>query len=119
MKTLFLTFALLFSFSPKYHPTKDGIIYWVDNEEKDAIISVFGMRDYSEEEVGQFLLKKYEEKDTITRKMVIETSKAKIYGCYTYEDNVNQYLITFCAEKYLWNDGDSTFIPKSDWCLCE
>jgi hypothetical protein len=119
MKTLFVISLLLFSFTTRYQPTKDGIIYWVDNEEKDAIISVFGMINYSEIEVGQFLLKKYGEQDTVTRMMVVQTSKAKIYGCYTYEDNINQYLITFCAEKYLWNNGDSTLIPKSNWCLCE
>jgi hypothetical protein len=119
MKTIFIISLLLFSFPANYQPIRDGIICWVDNEEKDAIMSGFGMRNDLEKEVGQFLLKKYWEQDTVTRKMTIQTSKGKIYGCYTYEDNIKQYLITFCAEKYLWNNGDSTLIPKSNWCLCE
>lgn len=118
MKILLIAFFLVLS-SVKYPITKDGIIYWVDNTEKDAIISVFGMRRSLEYEVGKVLLEMYQNDDTTSRKMSIETSKGTIYGCYSYEDTGKQYLINFCAEKYVWDGGEVTDIQISKWCLCE
>lgn len=117
MKTLLIASFLILS-SVKYPVTKDGIIYWVDNAEKDAIISVFGMRRNSEFEVGKVLLKMYNDNDTISRKMSIQTNKGIIYGCYYYEDTGKQYLLNFCAEKYVWLDGEITEVEKSKWCDC-
>jgi hypothetical protein len=111
-----LSLVILSSFKPE--EDKDGIIYWIDREEKDVFISVFGARYNMEYEIADSLIERFE-KDTITRQIELKSKIGVITGCYDYYDNVNQILVTFCVDKYELSNGDVYYPRKTtDYCSC-
>lgn len=97
---------------------KDGVIYWIDNEEKDVFISVFGARYNTEYEIADRLVEIYET-DTITKELTIDSKIGSIKGCYDYYDNINQILVTFCVDKYELLNGDIYYPKKREGNECE
>lgn len=113
---IILSLVVLSSFKPR--EDKDGIIYWIDREEKDVFISVFGARYNIEYEIADSLVERFE-KDTITRQIEINSKIGVITGCYDYYDNVNHILVTFCVDKYELSNGDVYYPRKTtDYCSC-
>ena len=113
---IILSLVILSSFKPE--EDKDGIIYWIDREEKDVFISVFGARYNIEYEIADSLVERFE-KDTVTRQIEINSKLGVITGCYDYYDNINQILVTFCVDKYELSNGDVYYPRKTtDNCSC-
>lgn len=111
-----LSIIILSSFNGRRD--KDGIIYWIDREEKDVFISVFGARYNTEYEIADSLVARFEN-DTITKQIEINSKLGVITGCYDYYDNINQILVTFCVDKYELTNGDVYYPRKTDNCSCE